>query len=182
LVAQVGKLSGSIKQLSCHRLGGTVLTAQARQRCRSARGASDGSFDDLSGAGEDRWRHSEPKRLSGIEIDDQLECGRLLHRQISRLGARKYLADQGRGLAIDTGKAGPIAEQSAGHDLLAQHMDRRQRIARRQCRELMALIGWVGSQRYRLGCRHAPLCYRRHRFPAEIIQNAIWLYVRFTLS
>jgi hypothetical protein len=28
----------------------------------------------------------------------------------------------------------------------------------------------------------APLCYRRHRFPAEIIQHAIWLYVRFTLS
>src|SRR5438034_5080827 len=27
-----------------------------------------------------------------------------------------------------------------------------------------------------------PLCYRRHRFPAEIIQHAIWLYLRFTLS
>ena len=24
--------------------------------------------------------------------------------------------------------------------------------------------------------------YRRHRFPPEIIQNAIWLYLRFTLS
>jgi transposase-like protein len=28
----------------------------------------------------------------------------------------------------------------------------------------------------------APLCYRRHRFPPEIIQHAIWLYPRFTLS
>jgi putative transposase len=28
----------------------------------------------------------------------------------------------------------------------------------------------------------APLCYRRHRFPPAIIQHAIWLYVRFTLS
>ena len=26
------------------------------------------------------------------------------------------------------------------------------------------------------------LCYRRHRFPAEIIQHAIWLYLRFTMS
>ena len=26
------------------------------------------------------------------------------------------------------------------------------------------------------------LSYRRHRFPAEIIQHAIWLYLRFTLS
>ena len=28
----------------------------------------------------------------------------------------------------------------------------------------------------------APLCYRRHRFPPEIIQRAVWLYLRFTLS
>jgi transposase-like protein len=28
----------------------------------------------------------------------------------------------------------------------------------------------------------APLCYRRHRFPSEIIPHVIWLYLRFTLS
>jgi len=28
----------------------------------------------------------------------------------------------------------------------------------------------------------AQISYRRHRFPAEIIQHAIWLYLRFTLS
>src|ERR1700726_2334880 len=28
----------------------------------------------------------------------------------------------------------------------------------------------------------APIGYRRHRFPPEIIQHAIWLYLRFTLS
>ena len=28
----------------------------------------------------------------------------------------------------------------------------------------------------------APLCYRRHRFPPEIIQHGIWLYLRFSLS
>jgi hypothetical protein len=28
----------------------------------------------------------------------------------------------------------------------------------------------------------AQFSYRRHRFPAEIIQHAIWLYLRFTLS
>src|SRR5258706_13640741 len=25
-------------------------------------------------------------------------------------------------------------------------------------------------------------CYRRHRFPALVIQHAVWLYLRFTLS
>lgn len=28
----------------------------------------------------------------------------------------------------------------------------------------------------------APPSYGRHRFPTEIIQHAIWLYLRFTLS
>jgi transposase-like protein len=28
----------------------------------------------------------------------------------------------------------------------------------------------------------AQLSYRRHRFPADIVQRAIWLYLRFTLS
>jgi putative transposase len=28
----------------------------------------------------------------------------------------------------------------------------------------------------------AQLSYRRHRFPPPIIQHAIWLYLRFTLS
>jgi putative transposase len=26
------------------------------------------------------------------------------------------------------------------------------------------------------------LSYRRHRFPPEIVQHAIWLYLRFSLS
>ena len=26
------------------------------------------------------------------------------------------------------------------------------------------------------------IAYRRHRFPAVIIQHAVWLYCRFTLS
>ena len=28
----------------------------------------------------------------------------------------------------------------------------------------------------------AEISYRRHRFPPEIIQHAVWLYLRFTLS
>ena len=28
----------------------------------------------------------------------------------------------------------------------------------------------------------AGISYRRHRFPPDIIQHAVWLYLRFTLS
>jgi hypothetical protein len=45
-------------------------------------GCGERSFDDLVGAGEDCWRDREAEFLRGLEIDDQLEFGRLLHGQI----------------------------------------------------------------------------------------------------
>ena len=27
-----------------------------------------------------------------------------------------------------------------------------------------------------------PLSFKRHRFPADVIRHAVWLYFRFTLS
>ena len=29
---------------------------------------------------------------------------------------------------------------------------------------------------------HKPLSFKRHRFPADVIRQAVWLYFRFTLS
>jgi hypothetical protein len=46
-------------------------------------------FDHLISAGEDRGRDREAEGLGGLEIDHQLEGGRLLDRQISGLLARK---------------------------------------------------------------------------------------------
>jgi hypothetical protein len=41
----------------------------------------------MSSAGENRLRDRQAERLSGLEIDYQLEFGRLLDRQVGRLGA-----------------------------------------------------------------------------------------------
>src|SRR5207248_177319 len=54
----------------------------APPRAASARAAS---FDDLVGAGEDCGRDGQPKGFGRIEVD-QLECRRLLDRQIGGLG------------------------------------------------------------------------------------------------
>src|SRR6476646_2292459 len=43
-------------------------------------------LDDLVGASEDRLRHGKAERLGSLEVDDQLENRRLLHRQIGRFG------------------------------------------------------------------------------------------------
>ena len=40
------------------------------------------SLDNLVGEREQCWRYGEPERAGGIEIDHQLEFGRLLDRQI----------------------------------------------------------------------------------------------------
>src|SRR5437870_1260698 len=69
------------------------------------------SFDDLVGELQDRLRHREAERLCGLEIDDQLESGRLLDRQIGGLGALEDLSSVSADQAIGSSEAGSIAEQ-----------------------------------------------------------------------
>jgi len=42
-------------------------------------------FDHLVGANQDRLRHRKAERLGGLEVQDHLELGRKLHREIARL-------------------------------------------------------------------------------------------------
>jgi len=52
------------------------------------------SLDDLVGKGEDSLRDRQSKRLGGLQVDDKLEPGRLLNRQIGRSGALQDFVDE----------------------------------------------------------------------------------------
>jgi hypothetical protein len=46
-----------------------------------------GLLDDLIGPQQECLRDREPQRLRGLQVDDQLELGRLLDGKVGRLGA-----------------------------------------------------------------------------------------------
>src|SRR5215510_5777766 len=66
------------------------MTAVSSIRVRTAH---DNSLDHLVGEREQPIGQIEAKRLSGLQVDDQLVFGRLLHRQIARLLAAQDTID-----------------------------------------------------------------------------------------
>jgi hypothetical protein len=67
------------------------------------------SFDNLVGTSEDRNWDRKTERLGGLEIDDQLEGGRLLDRQIGWLLAPEDPSGVNAELAPRIGEARSIA-------------------------------------------------------------------------
>src|SRR5262245_35233999 len=89
-------------------------------------------LDHLVGAGEDRWRDSQAERPCRIEVDNQLECGRPLDRQICRLGAVEDLSGVAADQAKGSCEARSIADQAARSGELAPRIYRRNGMARCQ--------------------------------------------------
>src|SRR2546430_5422158 len=57
------------------------------------------SLDDLLGPDQQRLGNRQAECPGGLEVDDQLELGRLLDGEIGRLGAFEHLLDIGSGAA-----------------------------------------------------------------------------------
>src|SRR6516225_1136933 len=65
-------------------------------------------FDHLVGASEQRGRHVDAEHLGGLQIDDELESGGLLHQQIGGLDAFDDATGIAANLAINVGEVGSV--------------------------------------------------------------------------
>jgi hypothetical protein len=77
--------------------------------------------------------------IGGLEIDHQLEFGRLLDRQIGRLGAFGDAIDIIRGQTVHVGEAGAIGHQTALIDPLPKREYRRQPVVEHHRDEALAI-------------------------------------------
>jgi hypothetical protein len=80
-------------------------------------------FDHLIGAAEQHRWHFEAERFRSLEIDTQLEFGRLVKRDISRIGTPKNLIDEVGGAAIDFRLVNRMSHQSANFDEFAERIN-----------------------------------------------------------
>src|SRR5215813_5882132 len=105
------------------------------------------SLDHLVGEREQPVRNLEAERLGGLEVDRQLEFGRLLDRQFSGFRTLKNFARVDAALAISIGEVRSVAHQAAGYRVLSQFEHRRHRIPCCQRGDLKALAReeWIGD-------------------------------------
>jgi hypothetical protein len=112
-----------------------------------------GLFDHLVGRGQQTRRHFKAERPGRLQVDDELEFGRLQDRQIRGLRAPEDLTGVDAGLTVHVYNICPIAHQSTDFDNLARGIGRGNRMARRKRRKLDAPADKerVGSNEERVG-------------------------------
>ena len=76
------------------------------------------SFDHLVGAGQQRRWHFETKRLCGDKIDDEIEFGWLLHRDVARFRPMQNLVDKVGRAPEQVGNICSIGHQASSFDAL----------------------------------------------------------------
>src|SRR5215813_11840170 len=87
--------------------------------------ANCGLFDHLVGDGEQPRREAEAECPGGVEVDHELELGRLHDREVGGLLALENPAGVHTGLAIFHGYDCSVAYQPANFGKLVQEIDRR---------------------------------------------------------
>src|SRR5215510_5822345 len=120
------------------------------------RSISLGSLDDLVCPPEHRRRDRQTERLSGLEVDHQLELRRLLDGQVAGVGTLQNLVHVGSGAPRQVSKVRSIGHQAPDIDILAVWEHRRQPVLCRQVHEASSLTGEHGGWQHGQSTRARP--------------------------
>src|SRR5262245_61912575 len=109
-------------------------------------------LDHLVGLDEYGRRYRDPKRSGRLEVDDQFELGRLLDRQVSRLGPLEDATSVDAQLTIRVLEVGAVTHQATRFDKFAPFVDYGNRVFRRKSNEMVAAVveERVGSDDHRI--------------------------------
>src|SRR5215470_5610084 len=113
-----------------------LLRRRAASRTRAA------SFDHLVGAGEESRGQVDAERLGGSEVDDEIEFGRLLDRDVPWLRPVHYLVHKIGGAAEQVREVWSIGHQTPCFDMLPKTVHRRQARAQRQDIDAKPVAGY----------------------------------------
>src|SRR5262249_62432199 len=111
------------------------------------------SFDPLVGEREQLVRTIEAERFRSLEVDHQLELGRLCDWQLLGLGALEDFTRVNGGLTISISNAAAVTHQTPGSGELACRVDAGNATACRQLDDLITLVSkeWIEGDQKRLG-------------------------------
>src|SRR5450631_4468520 len=121
-------------------LAADIVSLPRHVRLVPTRDSKSFLFDHLVGECEQLVWNGEAQRLRSLEVDDQLELGRLLHRHIGRLFSLEYATDIYSYQTIKVGGVGPVTYQAAGCGILAPCRNGRDGIPGGQSCDLPALV------------------------------------------
>src|SRR6266478_6452631 len=109
-----------------------ALPTWVRRRARA-------SFDHFVGARQQRGRHGDAERPGGLEVDDQLNPGWLLDRQVRRFCAFKDASKVDADLVGHLVEARAIADQATIYDKIAHIIHRQNSMAGSRPDQLLIL-------------------------------------------
>ena len=105
--------------------GSRSQLAHVAERHRRA-GSCLGSFDYFVGAGEQRGRHGEAERLCSLHVDNEIELGRLLDRNVSRLRPTQNLVNKLSSAPELVSLVRSVRHQTSRFNKLTEHVQCRQ--------------------------------------------------------